>query len=96
MGIQRRSCQRHRYPARDALEVQTLNHGYGDLPDDRDGHSLRLTGGTGMLHHATFTIPNYRHGYRTDDKTEVRKRRPADDRFCSTKQQFPDDRFGEA
>jgi hypothetical protein len=24
---------------------------------------LRLTDSTGMIQHATFTIPNYRHGY---------------------------------
>jgi hypothetical protein len=32
------------------------------LPDARDDHLLRLTDSTG-IQHATFTIPNYRHGY---------------------------------
>jgi hypothetical protein len=59
--------RRHRYPERCALKAQTLGRRYGDLPDARDGHLLRLTGSAGMLQHATFTIPNYRHGYCTDD-----------------------------
>lgn len=73
-GIQRRSCQRARqrrlYPARGALEAQTLDHRYGYLPDARYDHLLRLTDSTGMLQHATFTIPNYRHGYCTDDNQD--------------------------
>ena len=47
LGIQRRSCQRarqrHRYPARGALEAQTLDRRYGDLPDARDDHLRPLT-----------------------------------------------------
>jgi hypothetical protein len=38
----------------------------GDLPDATYDHLLRLTDSTGMLQHATFTIPNYRHGYCRD------------------------------
>jgi hypothetical protein len=52
---------------RGALEAQTLDRRYGDLLDARDDHLLRLTDSTGMLQHATFTIPNYRHGYCTDE-----------------------------
>jgi hypothetical protein len=37
------------------------------LPGARDDYLLRLTDSTGMLQHATFTIPNYRHGYCMDD-----------------------------
>jgi BON domain len=33
-------------------------------------HLLRLTDSTGMLQHATFTIPNYRHGYCRDDNQD--------------------------
>ena len=62
IGDSTRSCQRarqrHRYPARGALEAQTLDRRYGDLPDARDDHLLRLTDSMGMLQHATFTIPN--------------------------------------
>jgi hypothetical protein len=42
--------------------AQTFDRRYGDLPDARDDHLLRLTDSTGMLQHATLTIPNYRHG----------------------------------
>ena len=33
-------------------------------------HLLRLTDSTGMLQHVTFTIPNCRHGYGTDDNQD--------------------------
>jgi hypothetical protein len=62
--------QRHRYPGRGALAAQTLDRRYGVLPDARYERLLRLTDSTGMLQHATFTIPNYRHGYRTDDNQD--------------------------
>jgi hypothetical protein len=56
-------ANRHLYPVRGA---DALDRQYGDLPDARDDHLLRLTDSTGRVQHATFTIPNYRHGYCTD------------------------------
>jgi hypothetical protein len=50
--------------------VQTLDRRYGDLPDARYDHLLRLTDSTGMLQHATFTILNYQHVYCTDDNQD--------------------------
>jgi glycosyltransferase involved in cell wall biosynthesis len=37
------------------------------LPTLKLDHLLRLTDDTGMLQHATFTVPNYSEGYTTDD-----------------------------
>jgi len=73
LGIQRRSCQRarqrHRYPERGALEADARPQIWR-LPGARDDHLLRLTESTGMLQHATFAIPNYRHGYCMDDNQD--------------------------
>src|SRR5581483_1452218 len=42
-----------------------------DLPDWRLDHLARLTDATGMLQHATYTIPNYADGYCTDDNARA-------------------------
>ncbi len=42
-------------------------HGVKSLPELRMDHLLRLTDDTGLLQHATYSIPNRRHGYCVDD-----------------------------
>ena len=66
-----RARQHHRYPGRSALQAQTLDRRYGDLPAAKYDHLLRLTDSTGLLQHATFTIPNYQQCYCTDDNARA-------------------------
>ncbi|MFP8878640.1 MAG: glycosyl transferase, partial [Myxococcota bacterium] len=42
-------------------------HRIKSLPELRLDHLLRLTDDTGLLQHATYSIPNRRHGYCVDD-----------------------------
>jgi len=53
------------------LVVRTLAEQQADLPDWRLDHLARLTDGTGMLQHATHTIPNFTEGYCTDDNARA-------------------------
>lgn len=41
------------------------------LPPINLGHLRRMTDSTGLLQHATFSIPNYREGYSTDDNARA-------------------------
>src|SRR6201981_2829050 len=43
----------------------------GQLPELKLDHLHRLTDDTGMLQHATFTVPNYSEGYTTDDNARA-------------------------
>lgn len=51
--------------------VHTLGERAVELPDWRLDHLFRLTDRTGMLQHATFTIPNAAEGYCTDDNARA-------------------------
>jgi glycosyltransferase involved in cell wall biosynthesis len=53
------------------LAVRTLAEQQGDLPDWRLDHLARLSDATGMLQHATHTIPNFAEGYCTDDNARA-------------------------
>jgi glycosyltransferase involved in cell wall biosynthesis len=53
------------------LAVRTLAEQQADLPDWRLDHLSRLTDATGMLQHATHTIPNFAEGYCTDDNARA-------------------------
>jgi len=58
--------------ARAAIRVarasaRTLDQRAQKLPPLRMDHLVRMTDSTGLLQHATFTIPDYGHGYCTDD-----------------------------
>lgn len=61
-----RSQHLHRVFAAKTLK----NHG-SDLPALKLDHLLRLTDSTGILQHATYTIPNYSEGYTTDDNSRA-------------------------
>jgi glycosyltransferase involved in cell wall biosynthesis len=53
------------------LAVRTLAEQHADLPDWRLDHLSRMSDATGMLQHATHTIPNYDEGYCTDDNARA-------------------------
>ncbi|HUR55615.1 MAG TPA: hypothetical protein VMZ71_15875, partial [Gemmataceae bacterium] len=53
------------------LTVRTLAEQQTDLPDWRLDHLSRMTDSTGMLQHATHTIPNFAEGYCTDDNARA-------------------------
>ena len=53
------------------LAVRTLAEQHADLPDWRLDHLVRMSDATGMLQHATHTIPNYDEGYCTDDNARA-------------------------
>lgn len=66
-----RARQEQRNFARSAFQAQTLDRRRGDLPIAKYDHLLRLTDSTGILQHATFTVPNFQHGYCTDDNARA-------------------------
>ncbi len=43
----------------------------GELPMLRLQHLKRMTDDTGLLHHASYTVPHYSHGYSTDDNARA-------------------------
>lgn len=43
----------------------------GPLPNIKLDHLLRLTDSTGMFQHAIFAVPNFEHGYCTDDNARA-------------------------
>src|SRR5207248_9865345 len=53
------------------LAVRTLSEQQDELPEWRLDHLSRLTDATGMLQHATHTIPNFAEGYCTDDNARA-------------------------
>src|SRR5438874_11540835 len=53
------------------LAVRTLAQQQAELPDWRLDHLMRLTDATGMLQHATHTIPNFAEGDCTDDNARA-------------------------
>ncbi len=53
------------------LTVRTLAEQQAELPDWRLDHLARMTDSTGMLQHATHTIPNFSEGYCTDDNARA-------------------------
>jgi glycosyltransferase involved in cell wall biosynthesis len=53
------------------LAVRTLAEQRAELPVWRLDHLARMTDATGMLQHATYTIPNFAEGYCTDDNARA-------------------------
>ena len=56
---------------RPAYEATTLDKRPGELPLLKLDHLRRMTDGTGLLQHATFSVPNYAEGYTTDDNARA-------------------------
>jgi glycosyltransferase involved in cell wall biosynthesis len=53
------------------LTVRTLAQQQAERPGWRLDHLVRMTDGTGMFQHATYTIPNFAEGYCTDDNARA-------------------------
>jgi glycosyltransferase involved in cell wall biosynthesis len=53
------------------LAIRTLEERQTELPDWRLDHLLHMTDSTGMLQHATYSIPNFAEGYCTDDNARA-------------------------
>ena len=51
--------------------VKAMDERPGDLPPLKLDHLHHMTDDTGMLQHASFTIPNLREGYTTDDNARA-------------------------
>lgn len=58
----------HRRPI---FATKTLNTYGSDLPALKLDHLLQLTDTTGLLQHATYTVPNYVEGYTVDDNSRA-------------------------
>jgi glycosyltransferase involved in cell wall biosynthesis len=61
--------ERARHP-RPVFEATTLKH-RAELPEPKLDHLRAMTDDTGLLQHATYTIPNYTEGYTTDDNARA-------------------------
>ncbi len=53
------------------LAVRSLAEQQAELPDWRLDHLSRMTDATGMMQHATHSIPNFEEGYCTDDNARA-------------------------
>ena len=51
--------------------VKPLDKSLGELPPLKLDHLRRMTDDTGMLQHASFTLPNYQEGYTVDDNARA-------------------------
>lgn len=56
---------------RRSLLVRTLAEAPMHLPKFNPDHVLRMSDSTGMLQHALYSLPNYNHGYCTDDNARA-------------------------
>ena len=54
-----------------ATGPKTLNLAQRELPELNLAHLRLMTDDTGILQHATYTVPNYDEGYRTDDNARA-------------------------
>ncbi len=69
-SFQRARAERRR-SAESNFAVKPLDKRPAELPPLNLKHLERLTDHTGILQHATFSIPNYREGYTTDDNARA-------------------------
>jgi glycosyltransferase involved in cell wall biosynthesis len=58
-------------PARKAFAVRTLDNRPYALPPLKLDHLCRMSDDTGIFQHAIFNVPNYSHGYCTDDNARA-------------------------
>jgi glycosyltransferase involved in cell wall biosynthesis len=54
-----------------AFATRPLDQQPGALPEIKLDHLVRLTDSTGMFQHAIFAVPNFEHGYCTDDNARA-------------------------
>lgn len=63
--------ERNLHPRPVSAAVKSLDKRPHELPPLHLGHLHRLTDDTGIIEHATFTVPNYQEGYSTDDNARA-------------------------
>lgn len=56
---------------RPGYSVKSNNKFPGELPPLKLNHLYRMTDDTGIFQHGFFTVPNYAHGYTTDDNARA-------------------------
>lgn len=66
-----RAHTEHRYAMPTDFLVKPLARRPGELPLLKFDHLRRMTDDTGMIQHATFTVPNYHEGYSIDDNARA-------------------------
>jgi glycosyltransferase involved in cell wall biosynthesis len=66
-----RARAHHAAQGRRSLLVRTLAQEPLRLPRFKPDHVLRLSDSTGILQHALFSVPNFAHGYCTDDNARA-------------------------
>jgi glycosyltransferase involved in cell wall biosynthesis len=66
----REVCQERRAPARTAFAGWTAGN-KRELPHARLDHLVRMSDRTGIFQHALFTVPDFHHGYCTDDNARA-------------------------
>jgi len=61
----------HSFIGRRSSPIKTLGEQPDSLPDLKMDHLYRMTDSTGIFQHASFTVPNFSHGYCTDDNARA-------------------------
>jgi hypothetical protein len=61
----------HNFVGRKPSPIKTLDEQPRQLPSLKLDHLFRITDQTGIFQHASFTVPNYLHGYCTDDNARA-------------------------
>ena len=69
-SFNRARIERRHYLASD-FTSKALDKIPGELPLLKLDHLVRMTDYTGMFQHSLFTVPNYSHGYTTDDNARA-------------------------
>ncbi|MDD2764110.1 MAG: glycosyltransferase family 4 protein [Opitutaceae bacterium] len=63
--------QDHSFVGRRSSPIKTLDEQPGQLPELKLDHLFRMSDSTGILQHASFTVPNFAEGYCTDDNARA-------------------------
>ena len=66
-----RARAERRYFIPPGFAIKPLDKRPGDLPPLKLDHLHLMTDNTGMIQHASFTVPNYREGYSIDDNARA-------------------------
>jgi hypothetical protein len=61
----------HSFIGRRSSPIKTLDETPGQLPALKLDHLFCLSDSTGIFQHASFTVPNFSHGYCTDDNARA-------------------------
>ncbi|MBN2308657.1 MAG: glycosyltransferase family 4 protein [Candidatus Hydrogenedentes bacterium] len=64
-------AREERFKKRRVFVARTVDKRPAELPPLNLDHLRRMTDDTGMLQHATFSVPNYDEGYTTDDNARA-------------------------